>query len=82
MIDNTKWIITLLCISKNCTCIVNILGAIMKSQPGSTSMDAEGHIAETLKFAPGLVRKRANVRIWQRIICDCFKILGQLDLSN
>lgn len=84
MIGNTTWIITLLCISKNCrpTCIVNILGAIMKSQPGSTSMDAEGHIAETLKHAPGLVRKRANVSIWQSIICDCFKTLGHLDLSN
>ncbi|KAF4114204.1 hypothetical protein G5714_004427 [Onychostoma macrolepis] len=35
-------------------------GAIKKSQPGSTSMDAESQIAETLKHAPGLVRRKAN----------------------
>ncbi|XP_073781704.1 uncharacterized protein [Danio rerio] len=34
--------------------------AIMKSQPGTTSMDAESQIAETLKHAPGLVRRKAN----------------------
>ncbi|KAF4103181.1 hypothetical protein G5714_016064 [Onychostoma macrolepis] len=37
--------------------------AIMKSQPGSTSMDAESQIAETLKHAPGLVRRKANSRV-------------------
>ncbi len=35
----------------------------MKSQPGSTSMDAESQIAETLKHAPGMVRRKANVSI-------------------
>ncbi|XP_073779029.1 uncharacterized protein [Danio rerio] len=37
-----------------------LLRAIMKSQPGTTSMDAESQIAETLKHAPGLVRRKAN----------------------
>ncbi len=47
-------------ISKN----LNHLGAIMKSQPGFTSMDAESQIAETLKHAPGLVRRKAFVSIF------------------
>ncbi len=36
----------------------------MKSQPGFTSMDAESQIAETLKHAPGLVKRKAFVSIF------------------
>ncbi len=36
----------------------------MKSQPAFTSMDAESQIAETLKHAPGLVRREAFVSIF------------------
>ncbi|KAL1251755.1 hypothetical protein QQF64_019551 [Cirrhinus molitorella] len=40
-----------------------LIRAIMKSQPGSTNMDAESQIAETLKHAPGLVRRKGNVSL-------------------
>lgn len=36
----------------------------MKSQPGTTSMHTDSQIAESLKHAPGLVRRKANISIW------------------
>ncbi|XP_066508723.1 uncharacterized protein [Hoplias malabaricus] len=45
---------------QNLTIYRVIMKAVMRSQPGSNAADIEAHIAETLKHAPGIARRKGN----------------------